>query len=84
MTNKINEYIESNKHKKPPFVAVDEQEWADALEGYQNTIYESMEEDMPVEQVWTLIYFCAVAFCRGMERAEVKAGLRKETNYPRY
>jgi hypothetical protein len=83
--NQIDKYVEANKKLKPQFVAVDDQEWADALDGYREVISESIGDDVKTTQeVWTLIYFCAISFCRGMEREQVLSGKIAETNYPRY
>jgi len=81
---KINEYIEANKNKKPPPVNVDQQEWEDALDGCSETLWEGAVDTMTTQEFWTLIYFSALYFCKGMERSEVKAGLKPESLYPRY
>lgn len=82
--NKITEYIEANKSKKPKYINVADSEWSDALLGYEETFSNAVDEDTTTDMYWHLIYFSALAFCKGMEYAEVKAGLRKESNYPRY
>lgn len=82
--NKINHYIEANKSKKPPMVAVSDEEWSKALDAYGEQLWEGATDEMTTQEFWTLIYFCAMSFCRGMEYAEVKAGTRTETYYPRY
>lgn len=80
----INRYIAANKKKKPDYANVDQQEWEDALDGYQESFSNAVDNKCTTEQFWSLIYFSALAFCRGMERAEVKAGTRTESYYPRY
>lgn len=82
--SKINYYIEQNKKRKPECVAVSDQEWGDALDAYGEQMWEGVTSDMTTQEFWNLIFFCAMSFCRGMEYAEVKAGTREETFYPRY
>ncbi len=81
---KIRHYIEANKSKKPPMVAVSDEEWSDALDAYGEQMWEGATEEMTTQEFWNLIYFCAISFCRGMEYSEVKAGTRTESFYPRY
>lgn len=80
----INKWIAANKNKKPEFCNVDQKEWEDALDGYQESLSNCDLENMTTQEFWSLIYFCAIAFCMGMERAEVKAGTKTESYYPRY
>jgi hypothetical protein len=80
--SKINNYVE--KCPKPLFCEVDASEWRNALSGAMEAIYESDTEGLDTEEFWTLVYMSAVYFCKGMMWAETKAGLRPETNYPRY
>lgn len=82
--SRINQYVEGSKKKKPPFISVDQQEWENALEGYQESLSEAVDENTDTEQFWHMIYFSALAFCKGMEYAEIKLGKRQESNYPRY
>lgn len=82
--NKIDEFIEYHKTRKPKYVAVDDTDWENALLGYRECFSEAIDGDETTEQAWSLIYFSAIAFCRGMEYTEVKAGTRKESLYPRY
>lgn len=81
---KINKFIEANKKKKPEYLNVDQQEWEDALDGYQESFSNAVDHTCTTEEFWSLVYFSAMAFCRGMERAEVKAGTKTESLYPRY
>lgn len=80
----INKYIEANKKKKPDFLNVEQQEWEDALDGFLESFSNAVDEKTTTEQYWSLIYFSALAFCKGVEHAEVKSGLKKESYYPRY
>lgn len=84
--SKIEHYVQANLSKKPDMVAVDRDEWEDALMGYYATFLQSYvgDEFKGTEEAWTWIYFSAMAFCRGMEYAEVKSGTRTESLYPRY
>lgn len=82
--NKISHYVQANKSQKPPMVAVSDEEWANALDAYHETLWEGVTEEMTTQELWNLIYFCAMSFCRGMEYAEVKSGIRTESLYPRY
>lgn len=79
---KINENIE--KCGKPPYCEVDEQDWRNALMGAQEAFSNTDIDEWNTEQYWEHIYFAAVYFCKGMMHAEIKAGLREETNYPTY
>lgn len=80
----INKYIENAKKKKPDFVVVDDEQWSEALEGYQESLSNGVDDNTTTQEFWTLIYFCAIAFCKGVEHSEVKSGLREESLYPRY
>ena len=82
--SKLMYYIEQNKKKKPPMVAVSDEEWSNALDAYMESMPEGFTDDTTLEEAWSLIYFCAMSFCRGVEYAEVKAGTRAESHYPRY
>lgn len=82
---KIDYYIEKQIDKKPAHLAVDQQEWEDALIGARNTLaYSLVGNEISTDQAWSQIFFSALYFCIGMEYAQVKAGLKKESNYPRY
>jgi hypothetical protein len=85
---KIDGFIEWMKKQKPPFVAVNDEEWANALDGYReslpNGLPDQEENQFTTDTFWSLIYFSAVAFCRGMEHQAVKSGQMKESNYPKY
>lgn len=81
----IDEWIDKNLNKKPVHLEAEDKEWQDALLGYRNTMAQALAgNECETQECWNLIYFSAVAFCKGIERAEVKAGIRKETLYPRY
>lgn len=82
--NKINFYIEQNIKRKPQFIAVSDEEWENALRAYGEILWEGVTVDMKTDEFWNLIYLCATSFCKGMEYAEVKAGTRQESYYPRY
>ncbi|MEN0060315.1 MAG: hypothetical protein AAGB31_15860 [Bdellovibrio sp.] len=81
---KIAHYVESMKTRKPPMVAVSDEQWATALDNYYEQMPEGFTDETTTDEAWTLIYFCAMSFCRGMEYAEVLAGKRTESLYPRY
>lgn len=81
---KINFYIEQNIKKKPPMVAVSDEEWEIALRAYGEQLWKGVTSETTTDMFWTLIFLCAMSFCRGMEYAEVKAGTRQESLYPRY
>lgn len=83
---KIEKFVEGSAKKKPSYIGVSDEEWADALEGYKNTISAAIISDElgSTENAWNLIFFSASAFCKGMERAEVKSGARTESLYPIY
>lgn len=82
--NLLNEYVAKAKKDKPKMIAVSDEDWSNALDGYHESILQSAHDDMTVDEAWTLIYFCAMAFCRGIEFAEVQVGMRNESLYPRY
>lgn len=81
---RINEFINLAKNEKPECLNVDQKEWEDALEGYQETFSNVIDDETTTDRLKTLILFSALAFCKGVERAEVRAGLKKESNCPRY
>lgn len=84
-TSKIDYYIKHHINSKPEFVDVDQQEWENALLGMRETLYSSLADDeIDTKEAWNYIYFGAIHFCKGLEYAEVKLGLRVESNYPRY
>lgn len=80
-----NVYIPYHEKNKPKFLNVTDEEWIEALHGVRET---SSEMDFgpkdSTDSVWTLIYFCAMYFCKGFEMAEVKHGHKEKSNYPTY
>lgn len=80
---KIDNYIEQNKNRKPPMVAVDEKHWKDALDGMREIVSNTDSSGFSTQTMWNLIWTSAMEFCRGMEYAEVLHGKREESNYPR-
>lgn len=81
----IDKWVDANLKKKPEFCNVDQKEWEDALIGYRNTMAQALVGDeCSTQECWGLIYYSAIGFCRGMERAEVKAGTKPESMFPRY
>lgn len=84
--NRIEEYIKAHKEKKPQFVAVSDDQWKESLDGhyYMHLQSGSFNEFKETADLWCVIYFSAIAFCRGMERQMVIDGQMEETLWPRY
>lgn len=82
--SKINQYIEGSKKKKPPYITVSDDQWCEALDGYTESFYEAVDKQTTTEEFWQLVYFSALAFCKGMQRQQEIDGKISESNYPRY
>lgn len=81
---KVQFYIDANKNKKPPYITVDDSQWSEALDGYFESFCEAIDENATTQEFWSLIYFSAMAFCKGMQRQQEIDGKVKESLYPRY
>lgn len=58
---KINFYIEQNIKKKPPMVAVSDEEWENALRAYGEQLWEGVTSETTTDMFWTLIFLSAEA-----------------------
>ncbi len=83
--NKINKFIEANKKKKPEWIeSVPQEEWENALDGYFEMFCEAIAKETTQEEFWNMIYFSALAFCKGMKYTQIKDKKIKPDVWPRY
>lgn len=78
-------YIPAQKKNKPKFLNVTDDQWSEALDGVRETASEmDFVKTDNTEDVWNIIYFSAMYFCKGFEHAEIKHGHKKQSFYPVY